>query len=198
MPTIRITPPAAEPVTLAEARSQCRIAADDTSEDALLGVYIQAAREAAEHQLGRSIINTTWEQSLDGFPSDSGAIELEQALAAGITSVVYTNTAGSPVTMDTSGYQLQVAGQSASLLPAAGTSWPSTLTGDNVINTVRIRYVCGYGASAAAAPAGIRQWLLLTVGALYANREAVDSTGRVAALPERFVDRLLDAERVYG
>ena len=48
MPTIRIIPPASEPVALADARAQCRIAADDTAEDALLGVYIQAAREAAE------------------------------------------------------------------------------------------------------------------------------------------------------
>ena len=197
MPTIRITPPADEPVTLAEARAQCRIDADDTSEDALLGVYIQAAREAAEQTLCRSIINSTWEQQLEAFPADGG-IRLQQALATSITSVIYLNTAGSPITMSSATYQLQQSTQEAWLLPAVGTSWPATLSASNLVAAVRVRYVCGYGDTPATVPAAIRQWLLMTVGTLYAQRESVDAGGRVRELPSRFVDRLLDAERIYG
>ena len=196
MPTIRITAPAAEPITLAEARTQCRIAADDTSEDSLLGIYIQAAREGAEQILGRSLINGTWEQRLDCFPAS--VIVLDRALATSITSVVYTNQAGQSITLDPSAYQLQLSSQSAWLVPAVGTSWPATLSGANVINTVRITYVCGYGATGAAVPAAVRQWLLMTIGTLYAQRETVDASGRVAALPARLVDSLLDAERIYA
>lgn len=197
MPTIRITPPAAEPITLVDARTQCRIAADDTFEDALLGVYIQAAREAAEQELLRSLIDTTWEDQLDGWGSTSGGITLGHALASSIVSVLYIDPAGVEMALTAPDYQLQRGAQSVTLLPAAGTTWPAVLQGDNVIGTVRVRYVCGYGTTPAAVPAGVRQWLLMTVGTLYAQRESVDATGRVAALPSRFVDSLLDGERIY-
>ena len=48
-----ITPAAAEPITLAEARAQCRI--DGTDEDALLTIAIAAARSRAEHETGRRV-----------------------------------------------------------------------------------------------------------------------------------------------
>jgi uncharacterized phiE125 gp8 family phage protein len=188
-----ITAPAIEPVTLAEARAQCRVDAADTSEDALLLVYIQAARETAEHQLGRVLITQTWEQTLDEFPA--GEIKLGQAQALDITSVKHIDPAGTLQTLDPGAYVLDSATSPGWLIPATGYSWPAT--GD-VVNAVRVQFTAGYGPTAAAVPAGVRNWLLLTVAALYALRESVDATGRVAALPERFVDRLLDAERVYG
>lgn len=188
-----ITAPTVEPITLAEARTQCRIAADDTSEDALLAIYIQAARETAEHMLGRALIDQTWEQTLDEFPA--GEVKLMKAKARSVVSVQYIDTAGTLQGMSPSAYTLDATQDTGWLLPADGTDWPST---DDVVNAVRIRYVAGYGATAANVPAGVRNWLLLTVAAHYAQREAIDATGRVAALPERFVDRLLDAERVYG
>lgn len=188
-----ITPPAAEPISLAEARAQCRIAADDTAEDSLLAVYIQAARETAEHELGRALISQTWELTLDAFPA--GEIKLGKPRVSAITSVQYIDAAGALQTMPSSDYVLDAATEPGWLLPADGITWPDT---DDVVNAVVVRFVAGYGATSASVPAGVRQWLLLTVGALYAQREAIDATGRVAALPSRFVDRLLDPERVYG
>jgi hypothetical protein len=44
-----ITAVATEPVTLAEARLQCKVDADDTTHDAVLTALITAAREFAEH-----------------------------------------------------------------------------------------------------------------------------------------------------
>lgn len=187
-----ITEPAAEPISLSEARLQCRIEADDTTEDTLLAVYIKAAREAAEHELGRALISQTWEQTLDAFPI--GEIQLGKPRVSSIVSVQYIDAAGNLQTLAPSAYSLDAATSPGWLLPATGTSWPSTA---EVVNAVRIRFVAGYGA-ASDVPAAVRQWMLLTVAALYAQREAIDASGRVAALPSRFVDRLLDAERVYG
>jgi hypothetical protein len=60
------TPPAAEPVTLAEAKDHCRVTfADD---DSLITSYIQAARETVEAFLGRSLVSKGYRQSLDSFP----------------------------------------------------------------------------------------------------------------------------------
>lgn len=193
MPLTRISGLAVEPISLAEARLQCRLAADDTAEDTLLSLCIQAAREAAEHQLGRALVAQTWEQTHEAFPL--GAIALERAIASSVTSIQYVDAAGALITLSSSAYTLQVDQQSAQILLTAGSSWPAVTAGPGA---VRVRYVVGYGSDATAVPAAVRQWLLVTVAAFYAQREAFDATGRAAALPERFVDRLLDAERVYG
>lgn len=188
-----ITPPTVEPISLEEARMQCRITAGDTTEDAVLGVYIQAARETAEHELGRALLQQTWELTLDAFPA--GEISLVRGRALAITSVKYLDPAGALQTLDSSAYTLDAATLPGWVLPAVGTSWPATAS---VVNAVRIRYTAGYGTAAASVPAAVRQWLLVTVAAMYDQREALDASGRVAVLPGRFVDRLLDAERVWA
>jgi uncharacterized phiE125 gp8 family phage protein len=188
-----ISAAAAEPITLAEARAQCRI--DGTDEDALLEIYIAAARGKAEHITGRRLITQTWRQTLDAFPASSD-IRLEVPPVASIAQVQYVDTAGTLQTLAGSAYVLDAAtGPAGWLLPADGTSWPST---DDVVNAVRIDIVAGYGAAGSAVPADLRAWLLLTVAYLYAQREAVDATGKSAEIPSRFVDALLDAHRVYG
>jgi hypothetical protein len=47
-------------------------------------------------------------------------------------------------------------------------------------------------------PELLKVWIYSTVAAFVAQRESIDTTGRVGALPERFIDRLLDPYRVYG
>lgn len=46
-------------------------------------------------------------------------------------------------------------------------------------------------------PASIRQWMLLAVGTLYANREAVIVGATVNRLPHGFCDGLLDPWRTF-
>jgi Phage gp6-like head-tail connector protein len=60
------SPAAAEPVTLAEAKSHLRVTISD--DDALIATYVQAAREGVEAFLGRSLVNKGYRQSLDAFP----------------------------------------------------------------------------------------------------------------------------------
>ena len=188
-----ITAPLVEPISLAEARAQCRVDAADTSEDALIGLYIQAARQAAEHEAGRVFVAQTWEQTLDAFPA--GEIQLGKAQALAIVSVKYLDTAGALQTLDPAAYALDAATSPGWLLPADGYAWPDTYA---VISAVRVQFTAGYGATAASVPANIRMWMLATVGTMYAQRESVDLAGRVAVIPGRFIDRLLDSERVYG
>lgn len=188
-----ITPPAVEPVTLAEARAQCRI--DGTDEDALLTIAIAAARSRAEHETGRRLITQTWRQTLDAFPITSD-IRLEVPPVASISQLQYVDAAGTLQTLAGSAYVLDAAvGPAGWLYPADGTTWPET---DDVLNAVRIDIVAGYGADGSFVPSDIRAWMLLTIGYLYAQREAIDVTGKAVALPNRWCDALLDAHRVYG
>ena len=46
-------------------------------------------------------------------------------------------------------------------------------------------------------PAPIRRWMLAVIGAIADNPGMLDASGRVSALPARFVDRALDGYIVY-
>ena len=83
----------------------------------------------------------------------------------------------------------------------SGATYPGLWDGPGV---VEINYTAGYSAGneaaqQAAVPAGIKAWLLLTIGTLYANRESIQTgvPGATAALPGRFTDSLLDRFKVY-
>lgn len=60
------TPPAAEPITLLDAKNFCRVVIDD--DDLLITDLIIAAREKVEADTGRSLVNKGFRQSLDSFP----------------------------------------------------------------------------------------------------------------------------------
>lgn len=188
-----ITPPAVEPVTLADMRLQCRVDAADMAEDSLLAVYIAAARQAAEHELQRALVDQTWELRIDAFPD--AEIRLDKAQARSITSVLYVDSGGALQTLSSGAYVLDGNTAPGWLLPADGTSWPAT---DDVANAVRVQFVAGFGDTADAVPANVRAWILVTAATLYAQREAIDLSGKAAALPGRFIDRLLDEHRFYG
>lgn len=160
-----ITPPAAEPVSLSDAKVHLRV--DGSAEDVLIAAYLQAAREHVENVTGRALMLQTWELRLDAW---SDRIELPRAPLASITSVKYDDTTGAE--QSASGYQtVQPSGPTAgcgTVLPPAGGSWPSAGAGAGAI---RVRYVAGH-ATAADVPAALRAAVLLTLGDLYENREA--------------------------
>jgi len=188
-----IIPPAAEPLTLAEAKQHCRI--DTDTEDALLLAFISAARRAAEHRTGRAFITQTWERVLDAFPPvelNLGIPPIQQVLA-----VRYVDAAGLTQTLPSSAYVLDDVRTTGWVLPAAGYAWPGVAA---AAGAVRVQFVCGMGDTAAAvadkAPEA-RQWMLLHVAALYENRAALAQGRQAYDLPGRFVDSLLDGLRVY-
>ena len=186
-----ITAPAAEPITLAEAKAHLRV--DASTDDAIITAMIQAVREQAEHETGRALITQTWERVLDAFPAVE--IELGRLPVASITSIKYLDANGAQQTLDSSQYLLDADTAPGWVLPVADAVWPATA---DSANAVRVRFVAGYGASGAAVPASVRAWMLLHLGALYRQREAFASGQPVAALPDLFVAALLDGVRVYA
>jgi uncharacterized phiE125 gp8 family phage protein len=185
--------PEVEPVSLAEARMQCRVDDDNTAEDALLESFITAAREMCEHELGRALISQTWEVTLDAFPSVE--IELPKPDVLAVTSVAYIGPDLVEATVPSNQYVLDAATPPAWLLPAAGTAWPAAVQGTT--NAVRVRFTAGFGPAASDVPESIKSWIKLQVAALYKHREAFASGHTVAELPNRFTGALLDRYRMY-
>lgn len=184
-----ITPVAAEPVTLVEAKLHLR--ADTADDDALITGLITAAREFGEHYTGRALAPQTLEMGLDEFPYgvDCDYIDLDMPPVATISSVKYTDAAGTEQTIAGSAYALSLYGDSRRLAPTYNVDWPTT---QDVPDAVRIRYVTGFTALPKAAKAG----LLLLIGHLYENRQAV-STLSLDEIPVG-ARSLLDTIKIWG
>jgi uncharacterized phiE125 gp8 family phage protein len=183
MPLRRTAAPAVEPVTLAEAKLHLKV--DHSADDALISVLITAAREEAEHRTGRSLIDQQWTLTLDAFPD---AIRLRMGRVSSVSEVRYVDPAGATQVLAPAGYTLDNAGDYANwLFPAAGYAWPATLDQPNAVTVV---YRAGE-PNASTVPASAKAWVLLTVGALYANREGGVEKA-ISELPRAFYHGLLD------
>ena len=187
-----ITPPAAEPILLADAKLHMKAPASAT-EDSLVNLFIATGREEVENELRRALITQTWEKYLDRFPE---GIELFNPPLVSVTSVSYVDPAGNSQVLATTEYVVDDKQEPAWIVPAYGKIWPSTL---DTINAVTVRFVCGYGAAGTDVPKAIRSWMLLRIANLFKNRESVvmeSGAVNVASLPATFVDRLLDRYRI--
>lgn len=150
-----ITPVGTEPVLVAEARLQCKVDADDTTHDGLLGGLITAAREYAEHYTGRSLAPQTLEMGLDEFPCGQGEILLDRPPVTSIASIKYTDLSGTEQTVSPSSYSLSAYDEARRVTPAYAYWWPPTQC---IANAVRIQYAAGTNA-----PKAVKAAILLHV-----------------------------------
>ena len=150
----RVTQPSAEPLSLTEAKEHLREYLDESVHDDVISVLISAAREHAEIYCGRSWAPATFAMRLDTFPC--GPIELPPDVTA-IAAITYKTAAGDTATVPSNTYTLD-----AELREVAPTSgWPSG-------SRVRVAFTAGPDEVPPTVLAAIK----LTLGDLYANREA--------------------------
>lgn len=161
-----VTPPATEPLTLAEAKAHLRV--DGTDEDTLITALIIAARESIETWSRRQLLTATLKLSLDEFPCGDGVIRIPRPPLQSVSSIQYVDTAGDLQTLAAERYQVDALGQPGRVAPAYGTHWPATR---DQLNAVHVTFVAGYTSP----PQTSKHLARLLVGHFYANREAVDS-----------------------
>lgn len=161
MAFVQTVAPAAEPLTLAEAKAHLRV--DGTDEDTLITALIVAAREQAEAFLRRALITQTWRLDADRF---AAMMALAYPPIVSVSSVTYTDIDGNSQTVATSVYELDAA--EAIVRLKYNQTWPSARDHPDA---VKITYVAGYGAAGSNVPASIRQGMLMLIGHMFENRE---------------------------
>lgn len=182
------SPPAAEPVTVAECKLDSRI--DETEFDTLLPALITAAREMCEQVTNRKLVTQTWRVTGDEWPHDC---DDTFALSPYVSATVTYWDGSAWATLPADQWAITEEAGALFLQPAYGLTFPAL--GDLVGPRVRIDVVCGYG-NAAAVPASLKMWIRAHVAAMLRAPDALGDDKKMA--PLHYLSGLIDPHRVWA
>lgn len=203
-----ITPPGAEPVTLAEMKVQCGLGpmedTDQLREQLVaekLRPAIVAARQRCEALCSRVFITQQWKMTLQHFPHWHIEYEIPFRLdipvplptLQTIDDFTYIDIGGTVQPMSGSGawgYQLVEGGDTrmARLRPPIGRLWPVTLI--QQADAVSLTFTCGFGSTPAALPWAVRTAVKMMAQWLYDGAKGQEPEA-VAALLSPYVIEVL-------
>ncbi|WP_321397377.1 head-tail connector protein [Emcibacter sp.] len=147
-----ITPPVAEPVTLAEVKEFLKI--DHADEDSLLLGLIRSGRQACETFIDRKLVHQVWRC----FRNDwgMGPVYLPFSPILSVEEVaVFKDGDYSPLSADS--YLLDTGSFRPRLVQMDGQGWPLP---EIPVAGIRTTFTAGYGDSWNEVPADLRQGLL--------------------------------------
>lgn len=187
------TAPSIEPVTVEEVKTHTRVSGSD--QDALIAKWIKSGRELAEAYQRRAFIEQIIEVSYDGFPLVPFSLPRSNVIQ--VQTIKYYQTDNTAVTVYSStapvgtesNYLIDTDSEPARITLAYGYTWPAAVLRD--INSFKIIYKAGYGATAASVPENIKDAIMLYCDWRYENRAAETN-----AVPEQFYN-LLDPQRIF-
>jgi uncharacterized phiE125 gp8 family phage protein len=168
----RVTGPAVEPLTVAEAKLHLRV--DISDDDAYIGTLITAAREWVENYLDRTLITTQLILRAAEFPTEELELARPPMVASGTATTVvvtYTLADTTTATLSTALYRVDRTSTPGNVAPIINGTWPSDVIED--ANAVAVTYWAGYGPTSASVPATIRHACLMLIGHWYESRSTV-------------------------
>lgn len=157
-----ITPPEEEPISVATAKAHLRV--DYSTDDALIGTYLKAARELCEGLARRAFVTQSYRLVFDDFPSNQ--LRLPRPPLQSVEAVTYLDADGNEhdwtdYTVDTGSHPGRIIFNS---LPNASLQESGA---------VAIEFTAGY-ESATDMPTLFVMAILQTVANWYENREMGD------------------------
>lgn len=163
-----ITPPAEEPVALADLKEHLKI--DGAEEDALLSALIVAARQSIEARFQIAMVSQSWRLALDEAPARPLTLPLSPVASVDVVGAVRNGVteALAPAAYDA---QAGLVGRVRFNAPAAG----------DPLGGVVIVFTAGW-AGAAATPAELRHAVKILAAHFYEHREGETRAPDVAAM----------------
>ena len=173
MPSLLLTAPAVEPLSLDEAKAYLRV--ETTDDDAVIGALISGSRIHIEAQTRRALITQSWRLSADAWPEDGRWPVVPAPLQTLTAARVYDfdNVAHD---VDLQAFVPDLGGSALGFAP-----WALPAPG-RLIAGVELDVTVGYGVAAANVPEALRQAIRLLVAHWYENR-GLAAVGTVTVLP---------------
>jgi uncharacterized phiE125 gp8 family phage protein len=159
--------PAAEPISLAEAKAHLRVDTDD--EDALIGSLITAARMLIERTLGLALVTQGWSYFLDHWP-ERGCIALPLLPMQAVSAVTVHDADGGASVLDSDGYTMDVLSAPARLVLTA----PAPSVTMRAFNAYEVAFTAGFGDAGSDVPQPMRHAVTLLVAHWFERREPVE------------------------
>lgn len=173
-----VTQPAAEPITLEEARLHLKLDAEGSPashpDDALIETLITAARQHVERYTYLAVAERQVEARVTAFDDDG--VDIPVSPVQSIVSVKYVDSSGVEQTVESGDYELGGSLDGPALLLKHGSSWPTDVydRADAVRITVEAGFTMG-SPNDNPLPGPVRAAILLVLTHLYENRAAVQS-----------------------
>jgi uncharacterized phiE125 gp8 family phage protein len=158
------TPPAIEPVTVAELKLFARI--DGTDEDTLLEGFIQGCREATESYMGRALIQQTYRMVMDWWPGR--AVELPRPPLISVELVATIDEDDDETTYSSDNYYEVTEGVPGKIVLKQGVTAPQNT--DRNYGGYLIEWKAGYGDVATDVPKAIRDGITVWATVVYETR----------------------------
>ena len=191
-PPVRTAAPAADPVSLEEAKRHLGV--DFPDDDALITAQIGAAvahLDGWAGVLGRCMVSQEWRQDFACWPVDR-ILRLPFPDVTAVT-VSYFDSSDVEQTVASSNYELLGDHLSGGVWLRDSFSMPSLY--DDRRTPVRVAFTAGYGA-VAAVPSALKAAILMHVGHLYENRESVVVGVSATEVPQSYEPLIAPYRRV--
>lgn len=189
---VRVTAPAALPISVAEAKAQMRVEGND--DDTIIERLVNAAVAFVDVQgvLGRAMITQTWGEWLAPNPS---TVLLSLGPVQSVSAIKYYDVDGVLQTATLADFNVFGTPNRITITPKTGKAWPVTQNRDDAI---KIEYVIGYGASSTSVPQTVRHALMMLVAHWYENRETTQEK-QMQDLPYGFMEMMnIERNSWYG
>jgi uncharacterized phiE125 gp8 family phage protein len=174
MSAILLAGPAAEPLSLPEAKAFLRVAHDD--DDALIAALIAAARGQIEALTRRALLLQSWRIVLDRWPKD-GRITPRIGPLRTVSAARVFDSGNSAHALDVQRFVVDAARDSI-----ASPCWSLPPPGRDIAG-IELDIEVGFGALASNVPEPLRQAIRLLLAHWYDNRGLAAIGGSVALLP---------------
>lgn len=172
-----ITPPGAEPLTLAEVKEHLRLDAND--EDTLLGSLIRTARDHLERETALCLVTQSWRLYLDRWPRD-GIVRIARSPVQAIENIRIHDAEGTPVDVPLEDHLLDGEGRPARL-------WLRNAPPPaQAVNGIEIDFRAGYGEAGTDVPDTLKRAMLLHVGHMFAFRGVISPDQQPAGVPDSY------------
>jgi uncharacterized phiE125 gp8 family phage protein len=164
VPSILLTPPAVEPLSLAEAKAFLRV--ETGEEDPLIAALISAARLHVEAQAGLALVTQNWRLVLDCWPAN-GRIAARPAPLQALTAARVFDFDGEVRAIDLQSFVPDASTSTLSFMP-----WTLPMP-TRIAAGIEIDIAAGFGDAASDVPEPLRQAIRLLVAHWHESRAAL-------------------------